>query len=213
MAPAVIGPLARPRLPRGTSDLGGRRAHSTISRQIVAVLGPFEAVLPAVDELLDREQRDQHAGRRNDRRCRRSAGSATASGSCRGRASRSSSRTRSSSSDTTSTITRLAISMRAARRAGHPLGDLGQVEVVVAARRRRHADEHAPGEERRRDLLQPQPGRAERARDDVAEHRQREHEDADAAQDHQHGLEPVERLPLQVAVALQDQRAEIGHWQ
>ena len=42
-------------------------------------------------------------------------------------------------------------------------------------------------------------------------HRQREHEDAHAAEDHQHGLEPVERLPFQVAMALQDQRAEIGH--
>ena len=67
------------------------------------------------------------------------------------------------------------------------------------------------GEERGGDLLQPQPGRAQRARDHVAEHRQREHEDAHAAQDHQHGLQPVERLPFQVAVALQDQRAEIGH--
>ena len=39
--------------------------------------------------------------------------------------------------------------------------------MVVAARRGRHADEHAPGEERRRHLLQPQPRCAQRARDDV----------------------------------------------
>src|SRR5439155_25108138 len=31
-------------------------------RQIVTVLGPFEPVLPAIDELLDREQQDQYAG-------------------------------------------------------------------------------------------------------------------------------------------------------
>src|SRR5262249_23233664 len=65
--------------------------------------------------------------------------------------------------------------------------------------------------ERRSDLLQPQPRRADGARNDVAEHRQREHGDADAAEDHQHRLERVERLPLQAPVALQDQGAHVGH--
>jgi hypothetical protein len=83
--------------------------------------------------------------------------------------------------------------------------------VVVAARGRCHAQKHPPSEERGGDLLQPQPRRANRARDHVAEHRQREHEDAHAAQDHQRRFQPVEHLPLEVAVALQYQCAEIGH--
>src|SRR6185369_913162 len=69
----------------------------------------------------------------------------------------------------------------------------------------------APGEEGRRHLLQPQPGPAGGACQHVAEHRQREHEDADAAADHQRGLQLVERRPLQVAVTVQDQRAEVAH--
>src|SRR5207244_8658109 len=36
-------------------------------RQIVTVLRPFETVPPAIDELLDREQQDQHPGGGNDR--------------------------------------------------------------------------------------------------------------------------------------------------
>jgi hypothetical protein len=66
-------------------------------------------------------------------------------------------------------------------------------------------------EEGGRHLLQPQPGRAERSRHDVEEHRQREHGDADPAQDHEQRLEPVEGAPLELAMALQDQGAEVGH--
>ena len=108
-------------------------------------------------------------------------------------------------------MSRLRISIVVAWRAGHALGDLGQIEVVVAARRRGHADEHAPGEEGGGHLLQPQPRRADRAGDHVEEDRQREHRDADAAQHHQGRFDRVERLPLQMAVALQDQGAKVGH--
>ena len=88
----------------------------------------------------------------------------------------------------------------------HALGDLGQVEMVDAARGGRHADEHAPGEEARGDQLQPQPGRAELARHDVEEDRKREPGDGDAAEHHQDMLQRVQRLPFQMAMALDDER-------
>ena len=54
-----------------------------------------------------------------------------------------------------------------ARRAVHRLGDRGQIEMIVAAGGDRGADEDRIDEQRRGDLLQPQPGTADRARDDV----------------------------------------------
>src|SRR5882724_7128266 len=55
-APGLTGHAPARTAWRSFDDLG----------QVVAVLWAFEAVAPAVDELLDREQRDQHAGRRHD---------------------------------------------------------------------------------------------------------------------------------------------------
>ena len=179
-------------------------------RQVVAVFRALEAVLPAVDELLDREQRDQYAGRRDDRRV-----DSQREQRWHPIAAEVEHRILPAEPDEQPGHDQHDHAIRdlddTARRAGHPLGDLGQIEVIVAARRGRHADEHAPREKSGGDLLQPQPRRAQRAGDDVTEHRQREHEDAHAAQDHQYRFQLVERLPLEVAVTLQDQRAEVGH--
>ena len=77
--------------------------------------------------------------------------------------------------------------------------------MIVAAGRRGDADEDAVDEEGHRRLLQPQPGMADRAGDDVAHHQHAEAGDGDAAQDHQDVFERIERAPLQVALLLQDQ--------
>ena len=53
------------------------------------------------------------------------------------------------------------------RRAVHRLGDRRQIEVIVAARSDRGADENRIDEQRRCDFLQPQPRIAEGSRDDV----------------------------------------------
>src|SRR5215208_6315903 len=87
----------------------------------------------------------------------------------------------------------------------HRVHDLGQVHVVVAPRRERHADEDAPGEEAGRDLLQPKPGPADLAGADVAKHREREADDAGPAGEVEERLDPVERRPFQVPLARADE--------
>ena len=96
---------------------------------------------------------------------------------------------------------RLKISMKLRFGPLMPLGDLDQIEMIEPARRDRHADEHAPGEEAGGDQLQPEPRPADLARHHVEEHRQREPAMRHAAQHHQHVFERVERLPFQMAVA------------
>ena len=91
------------------------------------------------------------------------------------------------------------------RRAVHRFGDRGEIEVIVAAGRHRRADEDRVDEQRRGDFLQPQPGVADHAGDDVGGDRQREAEAQHAAEDHQRELEPVERAPFQVTLPLQHQ--------
>ena len=100
-----------------------------------------------------------------------------------------------------------------ARRAVHRLGDRGQIEMIVAAGGDRGADEDRIDEQRGGDLLQPQPGMADGARDDVGRHRQREAETQHAAQHHQDQFEPVERPPFQVMLPLQHQFVGDGHAQ
>ncbi len=92
-----------------------------------------------------------------------------------------------------------------ARAAVHRLRDRGQIEMVVAAGRDRGADEDRVDEHRGGGFLQPQPGMADGAGDDVGGDRHRKAEAEDAAQDHQHGLEPVERPPFQMTLPLQHQ--------
>jgi len=78
---------------------------------------------------------------------------------------------------------------RPALGAGHALGDLAQVDMVVAPRGGGNADEHAPGEECRGRLLQPQPGIAEGTRHHVEEDAQSKAADEHPAQGHQPGLQ------------------------
>ena len=82
--------------------------------------------------------------------------------------------------------------------------------MIVAPRRRGDADEDAVDEEGHRHLLQPQPGVADGAGDDVAHHQDGEAGDGDAAQNHQHVFEQIERAPFQVALLLQDEAIESG---
>src|SRR5262249_23308414 len=79
----------------------------------------------------------------------------------------------------------------------------GQIEMIVAARCRRRACEDRIDEECRRDFLQPQPGMADGAGDDVEGRRRREAEQQYAAQDHQREFEDVERAPLQMTLAVE----------
>src|SRR5262245_4113388 len=72
--------------------------------------------------------------------------------------------------------------------------------MIDAPCRRGHTDEHAPGEEASGDKLQPQPGGAELARDDIAKHRERKARDRNAAQYHEQMLKRVQRLPFEVAM-------------
>ena len=86
-----------------------------------------------------------------------------------------------------------------------------QQRGIVAPGGDRRPDEDRIDEQRGGDLLQPQPGMADGAGDDVAGDRQREAEAQHAAQDHQHQFEPVERSPFQVMLALQHQFVGDGH--
>src|SRR5258706_9212484 len=120
-------------------------------------LGVLKPLADAVDQLLDREQANQHAGQgyrgieRRDRRARGKAETAK-----------------------TSEIVEVAKPDQAkrnaenhdadddfddhARRAMHRLGDRGQIQMIVAAGGYRPAAENLIDEKRGRDLLQPQPG-------------------------------------------------------
>ena len=93
----------------------------------------------------------------------------------------------------------------------HRFGDRGHVEMVVAPRRRRRADEDAVDEEGAGHLLQPEPGMADRAREHIAEHRDSEPSQSNAAHDHRDGFDDVEGGPLEVALRGQDQRAGRAH--
>ena len=77
--------------------------------------------------------------------------------------------------------------------------------MVVAARRRRDADENAVDEEGHRRFLQPQPGTADVRVTMSHITRTLKPGDGDAAQDHQDLFERIERAPFQVALLLQDQ--------
>src|SRR5438093_11949360 len=83
--------------------------------------------------------------------------------------------------------------------------------MIVAARRRRDAEKDAVDEERHRRFLQPQPGAADAAGDDVAHHQDAKSGDSDAAKNHQDVLEWIKRAPLEVALLLQDQPAKALH--
>ncbi|MEH2559286.1 hypothetical protein V1286_006815 [Bradyrhizobium algeriense] len=83
--------------------------------------------------------------------------------------------------------------------------------MIVAPRRRADADEDAINEECHRRLLEPEPGVADGAGDDVAHHQDRESGDGDGAENHQNLFEPVERAPFQVALLLQHEAIESVH--
>ena len=179
---------------------------------LVRRLGMVKSVCDAVDQLLDREQRDQQPGERNrriergDRRARRQPETAEAP-----------------------EIVDVAEPDQAKRdaenheadddlddqprRAVQGFRDRGQVEMIVAAGGDRGANENRIDEQRGGDFLQPQPGMADGARDDVARHRQRKAETQHPAKDHQDQFEPVERPPFQVMLPLQHQFVGDGHRQ
>src|ERR1700757_4858125 len=93
----------------------------------------------------------------------------------------------------------------------HRFGNRGQIQVIIAAGGNRSTNEDRVDEEGRGDLLQPQPGVTERARDNVEHYREREAEAQDSAQYHQRDCEPVERPPFQMTLPLQHQFVGDGH--
>ena len=95
--------------------------------------------------------------------------------------------------------------------AGHRFGEHGEIEMVVAACRRRNADKNPVQEEAHRRFLQPQPRMADGTGDDVGQDEDAEARDADAAQNHQQVFERIERAPFQMALLLQDQPVK-AHW-
>jgi hypothetical protein len=149
----------------------------------------------AVDELLDREQGDQHARERNcrverrDRRARWQPKTAKPSD-----------------------IVDIAEPDQAERhaedreanddfhdqprRAAQRLRDRSQVQVVIATGGDRASDENRIHEQCRGDFLQPQPGPADGPRHDVSRYGEREAETQHAAKDHQDQFELVERPPF-----------------
>ena len=91
------------------------------------------------------------------------------------------------------------------RRAMHRVRNRGEIEVIVAPRCHRGTDEDRVDEQCGGDLLQPEPGMADGAGDDVEHDRQREPEAQQPAQHHQPDFELVESGPLQMMLALQQQ--------
>ena len=169
-----------------------------------------KSVADAVDQLLDREQRDQHSGQRDrrvqrgDRRARRQAETAKPPQIVEVAEPDQAERD-AENRDTNDDLDDQA------RRAMHRLGNRGQIQVIVAAGGDGGADEDGVDEERGGRLLQPQPGMTDGPRDDVAGHKQREAETQHAANDHQCQFEPVERLPFQMTLPLQHQFVGDGH--
>src|SRR5215471_17721105 len=89
--------------------------------------------------------------------------------------------------------------------------DGGEIEVIVAPGGDRGAGEDRVNEEGRGHLLQPQPGPADLARDDVEDDGRAKAEQQQAAQHHQHGFKRVERAPLEVTLPLKHQAFGDGH--
>src|SRR5215212_9079425 len=149
-----------------------------------------EAVLQPVDDLLDLEQGDQHARYRHD-------DGVVAERDQRGHAV---------AAHVETEVLPAEHNDDGAVALAHRVHDLGQVHVVVAPRGERHADEDAPGEEAGRDLLQPEPGPADLAGADVAQHREREPDDAGPAGEVERRLHAIEPRPFQVPLARADER-------
>src|SRR4029079_4488723 len=81
-----------------------------------------------------------------------------------------------------------------------------EIEMIEAAGRDRHADEHAPGEKTGGDELQPQEWIMKRAGYAIAKYVSRESADGNSAQHHQRVLDRVKRAPFQVSMAGNDKR-------
>src|SRR5215471_1087410 len=175
-----------------TNRCGGR----LISLRVI------EAVAATVDDLLDREQRDEDA-RDRDRSVeggdRRIGGQTEAAEPAKeieiakvdqAARDRQDDEARRELDDET-------------RRAVHRFRERGQVEVIVAPRRRRRSGEDSVDEERRRDLLEPEPGVADRARQNVEQDGERKAEQREPAYDHQAHLELVEDSPFQMTLPVE----------
>ncbi len=168
--------------------------------QLVRRLVMLETIAAAIDKLLDHEQRDQETAQRDrrikrgDRRHRRHAEGGKAAQEIE--------------------VTKINETERDAEH-DHAGGDLDhqagpavqhfrqrrEIEMIVAAGGDGGADKDRIDEEGRGDLLQPEPGMADLAGDDIQDHRGAETEQQYAAPDHQHDLEPIQRRPLQRGAA------------
>src|ERR1700674_1899421 len=129
-------------------------------------LGMIEAVAPAVDDLLDREQGDEDSGerdrgvKRGDRRVRGQAETAEAAkeieiaeiNEAAGH------RQNHKASDNLDGEASIAV---------HRLGEGGQIQMIVSSCRRRRSGKNSIDEESRGYFLQPEPRIANRARKDV----------------------------------------------
>jgi hypothetical protein len=165
-------------------------------------LGHSEAIAAAVDDLLDREQGDQHAGQRDrgiERRNRRIRGQPKAAEAAEEiDVAEIDQAARNSENDEA----RRDLDDEP-RRAVHRFGESGEVEVVVAPRRRRGAGENSIDEQGRRHLLEPQPGMADRPRHDVERNRQAEAGQRQPAEHHQDHLKRVEGAPFQMTLPVE----------
>src|SRR5437588_6220182 len=118
---------------------------------------PGEPVAPAVDELLDGEQRNKLARKRDrrvkrgERRHRRHAEIAEPGEEIE-IAEIDHAERRTENDEAIESLDHQP------RSPGHCFGDRREAEVVIAPRRRRRTDEHAVNEKRHRNFLQPQPG-------------------------------------------------------
>src|ERR1700674_3631613 len=201
--------------PRTTGELTGGfsstwRLDGGHGARLFRRLRVIEAVAAAVDQLLDGKQENQyagHGGRRVERRYRGHRGEPVAAKTPQIVAIPEVDETGGDHEDNHTNDDLHDQPRRAVQR----VGKRRQVEVIIAPGCNRGADEDAVDEKPRRDFLEPEPGKTDRARDDVACDRNGEAEQRDTAQDHQDQLEPIKRSPLEVTLPVQHQFVGDAH--
>src|SRR6516165_1812135 len=188
--------------------------HAGVDRQNVrrplGGLIVLETVTQSVDQLLDREQSNQDAADRNcrieggNRRHRRHAEAEKAAPKIQV-AEIDEAKRNPEHDEARSDL------YHHARGAGERVGDRSEIEVIVAPRRNRGAGEYRIDEEGRCDLLQPQPGPADLARDDVEDDGSAKAAQQNTAQHHQRGFKRVEHTPFEVTLPLEHQSFGNAH--
>ncbi len=185
--------------------MAGLRHHRL---RVGLVVETLEAVPPAIDDLLEAEERDERAGNGDDGV---EIGDRQHRGHAIGREPRKK--------------IEPAIPDHAQSHGEHDeprqdldgkawapfemIRDSGQIEMVIAPAGDARADEDAVDEASRRHLLQRQHGMAQRPRQDVDERRAGEAQKRRAAKQHQQLLQGIERRPFEMPLTLQHEAVEI----